>query len=841
MDRASDVKFARPAVASCQTAAMSDASDPTSQVLTAAGGLRATIDGDVVRIGHGANDDWFGPATLRVSGTDRPLGEGRTVGGVDDLGEWTATMWLDDRGASPRVDASLAAYSDQPILVFSLRAPTGIDAGLATGTFEDPSVAFPVFAPRRRVEGGVPDDATAFGYQYMEFALPTATDASFAGWTRWPFRPAVMMPLMCVTADTTLMVAPLDAFHEQVISVPGDQDPSSADSASGDPVGEVRCGWHGDLASVPKGFSTEMAVIAGADARECLDRWAAILTDRAGTSRLPRGIDALGSHVSYWTDNGAAYWYRTEPAADGDGAAGGGSGAGNGRRSVTETLVDTLDDLREREVPFRSVQLDSWFYPHRTIRPFDTEAWDVPPTGLDRWQARDDILPDGISALRDALGGPPLVAHCRHLSSDSPYLADHECWVDGEYAHPVDSTLYETYLDQCQAWGVETFEHDWLVECFLGVRGLREAPGRAAAWQQGLDRALADRGMTAQWCMATPADMMASTSLGQVTSIRTSGDHGYLVPPELLWAWFLYTNAMVRPLGLWPYKDVFRSDGHGGSTDPGAEAALAALSGGPVGIGDALGGADRDLVLRTARRDGLLVAPDAPIAAIGRCFAHHGVLHPEPVVGATHTQHAAGRWSYVITMNCHDASESMSTRISVDDLGDDAPSGGRVDVGTGAVGGGGPGAPDAEGVGGPTDHGVALLDWRTGEVSPLGPDGWDVELGAKGWALHVLAPRLAGGRLAVFGDGHRYATAGRQRVSDVSDHGGHVQLRLAGADEVVTLVGWSDASAVSATVRSGGPAASSVEQSVAVGDGGRWELAVELPVEPGWVLVDLRA
>ena len=48
------------------------------------------------------------------------------------------------------------------------------------------------------------------------------------------------------------------------------------------------------------------------------------------------------------------------------------------------------------------------------------------------------------------------------------------------------------------------FEHDWLIECFLGVRGLR-APGRAAAWQEGIDAALRARGVHAQWCMASPA------------------------------------------------------------------------------------------------------------------------------------------------------------------------------------------------------------------------------------------------------------------------------------------------------------------------------------------------
>lgn len=775
------------------------ADDPAAPVdLHAAGGLVAQLDGDRVRIGYAGHDDWFGPGCFVVAGDERPLGDGRTVEGVDDLGSWRATMWLADRTAAPRIDASLAAYEDEPILVFSLRAPTGVERGLTTGTFEDPSVVWPGFLPAERAEGGVPEQAAAFGYQYMEFALPTSTGVDFAGWTRWPFRPAVMMPLLCVAPQGTLLVAPLDQFHEQVVSVPADDEQR--------PQG-VRCGWHGDLVSVPKGFSTEMAVVAGADARECLDRWAAVLRTRAGTSRLPRGVDLLGSHVSYWTDNGAAYWYRTEPAAD-----------GSGQRNVTETLSATLADLRAREVPYGAVQLDSWFYPHRSVRPFDTDDWEVPPTGLDRWEAREDILPEGIGALRAELGDPTLVVHCRHLSSSSPYVEQHECWVDGDYAHPVGPGLYEAYLDQAQAWGVQTFEHDWLVECFLGVRGLREAPDRALRWQQGLDAALARRGMTAQWCMATPADMMATTRLGQVTSIRTSGDHGYLVPPELLWAWFLYTNAMVRPLGLWPYKDVFRSDGHGGSTDPGAEAALAALSAGPVGIGDALGGADRELVLRTARRDGLLVAPDAPVAAAARSFARHGVLYDEPVVGATHTLHDAGRWSYVITMNCHAESVGQSTVVHLDELGADTPT-------------------DAAGV---AQERAVALDWRSGDVAVVGGDGIPIELAPKDWDLRVLAPLLLDGHLAVLGDGQRYASVGRQRISSVAEHGDVVRVRVAGADEPVRLVGWSDVEVVQARVRSGGAAVEPTASVLRPDPSGRWQLDLELPAEPGWVEVELR-
>ncbi len=785
--------------------------------LTAAGGLVGRISDGVVTIGYGVHDDWFGPGALSVGGTQIALDGGRTIEGVDDLGSWRAAMWLGDRGSTPRIDASLAAYEDEPVLVFSLRAPVGIDDALATGSFESPCVAWPALRPDDRAPDGVPEGASAFGYQYMEFALPTATDAGLAGWTRWPLRPPVVMPLMLVSSGATLMIAPLDNFHEQIVAVPADE----SDRASG-----VRCGWHGDLSAVPPGFSTEMAIVAGRDARDCLDRWAAILTARAGTVRLPRGIDALGSHVSYWTDNGAAYWYRTEPGAGsvdesgdrGDSGTASDAGGNSEGGDVTRTLVATVDDLRAREVPVRAVQLDSWFYPHRTIRPFDTEEWDVPPTGLRNWEAREDILPGGIAELRTALGDPPLVLHCRHLSSDSPYVDEHDCWIDGDYAHPKGPELYGTYLDQAVAWGAQTFEHDWLVECFLGVRGLREEPGRATAWQQGLDRQLAERGMTAQWCMATPADFMASTALGQLTSIRTSGDHGYLVPPELLWAWFLYTNALARPLGLWPYKDVFRSDGHGGSTDPLAEAALAALSGGPVGIGDALGGADADLVLRTARRDGLLVAPDAPVAAIARCFARHGVLQPEPVVGATHSLHAAGRWSYVITMNCHADSDRLATSVALDDLGDDSPAG-------------------ADGL---ATSSAAMLDWRRGTVALVGAEGFEVELGAKGWDLRVLAPLLADGRLAVFGDTHRFAAAGRQRIAQVSDDGGGtVAVRVAGSSETVQLRGWSAVTSLRARIRTGGASGTLEDRAVDTGPDGAWTLELELPAEPGWAQVEL--
>ena len=185
----------------------------TDTELVAADGLIARVTDGVVRIGFAGRDDWFGPGSFQVGGSPASMAEHRDIGGVDDIGSWRARVWVAERSAQPRLDLSLAAYEDAPIITFSVRAPAGIAQGLATGDFASPSVAWPAFCPTERHEGGCPDDTSGFGFQYMEFALPTATDAQLAGWTRWPFRPSVIMPLLLVSSRGALMLAPLDSFH----------------------------------------------------------------------------------------------------------------------------------------------------------------------------------------------------------------------------------------------------------------------------------------------------------------------------------------------------------------------------------------------------------------------------------------------------------------------------------------------------------------------------------------------------------------------------------------------------------------------------------------------------
>jgi hypothetical protein len=701
----------------------------TAERLEAADALALTFGADGARLSW-RHPDWLGPIGVVWRGEVRAAPDRTTASeGEDALGAWRGLElhWPDLAGA-PRTQ--VRAYRSRPLLVFRSEAPTPLH-DIATGRLDEPALAWPHFRPTDRRAGGLPDDATAFGYAYTEFGLPTFSGPTCARFVLLPTRPAVVQPLCLRTADQCLLVSPLDAFHEQVIAVP---------RGRGDAARGVRCGWHGDLDGVPAGFASELAVWGGRGVRDTLEAFGAHLRARHATRRPSRYADAAVGRLSYWTDNGAAYWYRAAPG-----------------RSVEETLAQAVGELHAQRVPVHAVELDSWFYPHQITRPIDDPGASVPPTGLLAWEPRPDALPGGVSGLRERLGGPPLILHLRHFSGASPYFEGRAAWRDGERAHPVEALpFYEMLFDHAVAWGAVQVEHDWLVDCFLGVRGLRERPGRARAWQQAVDRAAGERGLSLLWCMATPADLLASVALERVAAVRTAGDYRYGMPSPQGWCWFLYGNALARALGLWPFKDVFLSEARGGGLDgdPHAEleALLAALSGGPVGIGDRIGRTDRGVVMRTCRADGVLVKPDAPLAALERCFRAHAHRAEELLAAETYTDQPAGRTHYVLAVHASRAPGTLRLELPLAELGV------------------------------PRDGAAWLArDWRSGAVRRLRSDAsLAFALAPCEWSLQQIAPLLPAG-LAIFGDPALYASAGDRRVRGLRAEADGAALEVLGA------------------------------------------------------------
>ncbi len=693
-------------------------------------GVEVALDG-AVKIGLNG-EDWFGPGRPSL-----PPMVGEVVTVIDQLG--TARSITVAEGD---VRCSVRSYVERPLIVLRCEATTDL-FDIATGVFDRPSLAWPTFTPSERAEGETPKGMRALVFQHSEFGLPSNAGPSLDGWFLLPHRPPTGWPLLLTREDgRTLLVAPLDAFHEQTIGLNG---------------GTLRCGWHGDLEAVPAGFTTNLAVLAADGPRAALDAWGRMLLDAAGTVRPGRWPDAVGSRPSYWTDNGSAYWYKTEPGYD-----------------VAGSIVAAVDALQANGVPIGAVQLDSWFYPHAELRPFDTEAWVVPPSALTAWDVRPDALLEGIAALRERLHNLPLVAHIRHLSALAPIASETPTWVDGDYAAPSTSEAYERWLDQCVAWGVETFEHDWLVEVFFGVREMRSEPGRATKWQEGIDTAARDRGITLQWCMGTPADFAQTTTLTQVTSVRTSGDHGYIASAGQLWAWFCTTNSLARSLHLMPFKDVFRADPEVAGKNGEPEALLSALSTGPVGLGDRVGRMDPALALRTCRADGLLIKPHTAIAATDESLLSGPAFTSTLLVAECTSEHPAGRWIYVVAMHANPGDDPISGEIRVESLS-------RSEVGAGVQ----PGRGDLL----PADY--VAWDWRNGTATRLEPDATiPVSLGREGWTFHVTAPVLRSG-LAVIGDVTKFVTAGDARI-EVSETSTGVRLVVKGPGETVTVTGWAE-------------------------------------------------
>ena len=730
-------------------------------------GVDIAADGSVI-VGLD-QEDWFGPGhpSLPVS-IDQP------VTAVDDLGAATSLVVVDGE-----VRCSVRAYADRPLIVFRCEATRDL-VGLATVAFDQPSVEWPTFRPAERSDAKSPANLRALAFQHCEFALPSNAGPSLDDWFLLPHRPPTGWPLLLTRHDgRTLLVAPLNAFHEQTIGLN---------------AGTLRCGWHGDLESVPAGFSTDLAFLAADGPRAALDVWGRMLLDEARTVRPGRWPDAVGSRPSYWTDNGSAYWYKTEPDRD-----------------IAESIGAAVEDLRSKGVPIGAVQLDSWFYPHSELRPFNTDEWEVPPTAMVAWEERPDVLPDGINALRKRLNDPALVAHIRHLSAESPMATAAPTWLDGAYAAPSTPDAYERWLDQCLSWGVETLEHDWLVEVFFGVRGMRAGPGRATAWQEGLDAAARERGITLQWCMGTPADLAQTTTLTQVTSVRTSGDHGYIATAGQLWAWFCTANALAGSLGLMPFKDVFRADPEVAGQNGEPEALLSALSTGPVGLGDRVGRMDPAIALRTCRADGLLVKPHTPISAIDESLLSGPAFNSVPLFAACTSEHAAGRWIYLVAMHANPGEEPVVGEVPLSSLfslsrSEDQPSAVRMEE-------------EAEVV----NH-VVAWNWRTQTAEQLArTSAISVSLEREDWDFYVLAPILPSG-LAVIGDITKFTTAGDARV-EVTPTSTGVRLVVKGAGETVTITGWAEAAPISPD--------GSVEHRATTG---LWSMTVAVPSR-GWTSI----
>jgi hypothetical protein len=407
-------------------------------------------------------------------------------------------------------------------------------------------------------------------------------------------------PIILYTDDLSVMIiSPLDNFLESM-TAPVD--------------GEWRCGFGGLIEKVPAGTVHKVVVVTGHGINDTMFKWGDVIRKWHNHERSDPYAGIGISHLGYYTDNGAMYYYKT---AEG--------------MNYHETLIAVKEDADRRGIPFGYFQIDSWWYFKANKR---KNMLSMVTSGTLLWEPMPEYFPQGLTVFQEELG-LPLVAHNRWYDVNSPYCERYECAPGGGRKDTV-----------------------WL----------RNGMGNANLWFDTMVNAADARGLTFQLCMASPEFFLQQMKHDNVTHVRVSSDYLAGMFKHHYYPNFHRTSMFAYAVGLWPFKDVFQSASGQRSVRnerwPLEEALISNLSGGPVGPGDAIGAADRELLMRICRDDGMLLKPDRPALPIDLMFLDH----QKPWIVTTQSANGIGETMYLAAFNLW-PKRTFDFEVSFSDLG----------------------------------------------------------------------------------------------------------------------------------------------------------------------------
>ena len=504
----------------------------------------------------------------------------------------------------------------------------------------------------------------------------------------------------------------------------------------GDGEHEMASGLNLSVRELPAHFKHATLLALGDGINTTWDTWGAALTDWVGRNRPANDVDIGLRYLGYWTDAGAVYYYHYDPAL--------------GYAGTLEALVR---HYREREIPIRYLQLDSWWYyktltdpEGRTGRAKDAKLpegeWNR-YGGLLKYEAHPGVFPDGLAAFQNKIG-LPFITHNRWIDPASPY---HEQYRISGVAG-VDPLWWRKIMNYIADSGVTCYEQDWLIAIYNHSPELAGTPGAGDDFTGGMAQAAKARGLSLQYCMPLPRFFLQGARYDNLTTTRVSGDRF----ERAQWDHFLYTSRLANALGIWPWADVFMST----ETN---NLLLATLSGGMVGVGDAIGAENKENLMRVARPDGVLVKPDAPLLPLDDIYVAEAAGKKPPMVAWTHSDQGLLRTAYLFAYNRQKAgSETGFTPAALGFKGQ-----------------------------------VCVLNARSGAAqSQSAGQRFAFTLNPDETAYYLVVPVGQSG-LAFFGDEAKYVSNGRQRIAALEDAPGRLSVKVTFAphEKPVRLFGYA--------------------------------------------------
>jgi hypothetical protein len=350
--------------------------------------------------------------------------------------------------------------------------------------------------------------------------------------------------------------------------------------------GTLQYGVMGNVESIPPGWESSVILSLGTKPGSTVRAWGAKLLKAYGKNREVSESDYISTHLGFDTDNGAFYYYKTEA-----------------NKTYEETLYDVKTYSDQAGIPYRHLQIDSWWY--QKGKDGGTKEWSPGP----------GVFPDGLYHLFN-LTGWVYTAHNRMWSNEAVYAQkNHGSWPwivpQNGNSLPTSQAFWDWLIASGKQWGLAMYEQDWLYTEFIGVDGLMlKSATLARDWLLQMGRATEANGVTLQLCMAWPRMTLQSLEMQAVTQARASPD--YQLKSE---QWRIGDNALfIDALGMRPTKDSFRSNQTSGEAYPRLQAAVSTLSAGPVFPSDQIGTSDVALIMRSCDTSGRLLQPDRPAA-----------------------------------------------------------------------------------------------------------------------------------------------------------------------------------------------------------------------------------
>lgn len=389
--------------------------------------------------------------------------------------------------------------------------------------------------------------------------------------------------------ENTIVMSPRNTFMS---SVQATWNPKTIRTAV------VGFGLLGSVKEVPEGYVYKTVLVAGQNITGTMEKWGKLLQQDYNREEWYRYNDLTNKYLGYWTDNGACYHYCT---GDYD--------------NYEDALIAEKEYADETGIPYRYLQLDSWWY-YKGVH-----------DGVKNWTAMPSVFPHGLAYIAEKWN-TPIVAHNRFWSSNTDYAkqngGSYNFIIHGDYALPDDTAFWPDLIGSAKSeWGLYVYEQDWLYTEYEGLSELATDLNLGRQWLMQMGDGALEKDLTIQYCMSWVRHLLQAVEIPVVTQVRVSGDYH---PGNSQWQ-IGDSTILAHSLGIAAFKDNFHSMvvedqccNLKRETDPALEATIAALSKGPVGIGDEVGKSDKTQIMSTCRSDGRLLQPTRPAMSLDSTF-----------------------------------------------------------------------------------------------------------------------------------------------------------------------------------------------------------------------------